>query len=308
VKIASTAVAAKLLGATRQETVNAISHAFIDGQSLRTYRHFPNTGSRKSWAAGDAAARAVRLALMAIKGEMGYPTALTAKIWGFYDVYFKGEPLKFQRPLGSYIMENILFKVSFPAEFHAQTAVEAGVTLHSQVKDKVASIAKVTITTHESAIRIIDKKGPLQNPADRDHCIQYMTAIALLNGGLTAEHYEDEYALHHLQEIDGLRAKMTCVENPQFSKDYLDPEKRSIANTLQIEFADGTKTEAITVEYPIGHRRRRAEAIPVLEKKFQGGLAKRFGKKQITEIARVSLNQQKFASTPVTDFVELFVL
>jgi 2-methylcitrate dehydratase len=308
VKVASTAVAAKLLGATRQETVNAISHAFIDGQSLRTYRHFPNTGSRKSWAAGDAAARAVRLALMAIKGEMGYPTALTAKIWGFYDVYFKGEPLKFQMELGSYIMENILFKVSFPAEFHAQTSVEAGVTLHPQVKDKINSISKVTITTHESAIRIIDKKGPLQNPADRDHCIQYMTAIALLYGNLTAEHYEDEFALHHLAEIDGLRAKMICVENPQFSKDYLDPTKRSIANTLQVEFADGTHTDSVSVEYPIGHRRRRAEAIPVLEKKFQGGLAKRFGKKQLAEICRVALNHEAFLHTAVTDFVELFAL
>jgi len=308
VKIASTAVAAQLLGATRQETVNAISHAFIDGQSLRTYRHFPNTGSRKSWAAGDAASRAVRLALMAIKGEMGYPTALTAKIWGFYDVYFKGEPLKFQRPLGSYIMENILFKVSFPAEFHAQTAVEAGVTLHPQVKDRISSISRVTITTHESAIRIIDKKGPLQNPADRDHCIQYMTAIALLFGDLTAEHYEDEFALHHMGEIDALRAKMHCVENTQFSKDYLDPEKRSIANTLQIEFADGSKTDAITVEFPIGHRRRRAEAMPVLEKKFVNGLGKKFGKKQIAEISRVALNQKAFVSTSVINFVEAYVL
>lgn len=305
VKIASTAVAAHLLGATRQETVNAVSLAFVDGQSLRTYRHFPNTGSRKSWAAGDAASRAVRLALMAIKGEMGYPTALTAKIWGFYDVYFKGEPLKFQRELGCYIMENILFKVSFPAEFHAQTAVEAGVTLHPQTQGK--EISKVTITTHESAIRIIDKKGPLQNPADRDHCIQYMTAIALLFGNLTAEHYEDEFAQHHMKNIDSLREKMQCVENPQFSKDYLDPEKRSIANTLQIDFTDGSKTDAITVEYPIGHRRRRAEAKPVLERKFLSALGKRYAKKQISQISRIAFDQDLFASTSVIDFVELFI-
>jgi len=307
VKVGSTAVATQLLGGTREEIVNALSNAWVDGQSLRTYRHFPNTGSRKSWAAGDAASRAVRLAFMAIKGEMGYPTALTAKIWGFYDVHLKGEPLKFQRAFGSYIMENILFKVSYPAEFHSQTAVEAGVTLHPKFAGRVADVGRITITTHESAIRIIDKKGPLKNPADRDHCIQYMTAVALLFGNLTAEHYEDEFVDRH-PEIDQLREKMFCVEKPQYSKDYLDPEKRSIANALQIEYLNGTKSEDVEVEYPIGHRRRRQEAIPLLQQKFLRNLHTRFAAKQVETIKKITLDEATFLNTSVIDFVQAFVL
>ena len=241
VKVATTAVVTKMLGGSREEIVNAVSNAWVDGQSLRTYRHAPNTGSRKSWAAGDATSRGVRLALMALKGEMGYPSALTAKIWGFYDVLFKGKEFKFQRPYGSYVMENVLFKISFPAEFHAQTAVEAALILHPQVMDRLEKIEKVVITTHESAIRIIDKQGPLNNPADRDHCIQYMSAIGLIFGRLGAADYEDEVASD--PRIDTLREKMQCEENPRFSLDYLDPDKRSIANAMQIFFKDGSKTE-----------------------------------------------------------------
>ena len=255
VKVASTAVVTELLGGTRDEVLNAVSNAWIDGQSLRTYRHTPNTGSRKSWAAGDATSRAVRLALMALKGEMGYPSALTAKTWGFYHVLFKGKPFRFKRPFGSYVMENVLFKISFPAEFHAQTAVECALLLHPEVKDRIGDIRKIVITTHESAIRIIDKKGPLHNPADRDHCIQYMTAIGLLKGNLTAADYEDDVARD--PRVDALRAKMTCVENRQYTRDYLDPNKRSIANAVQVFFKDGTKTANVVVEYPVGHRRRR---------------------------------------------------
>src|SRR5438128_8198993 len=257
VKVASTAIVAHMIGCSYDEVVNAISHAWVDGQSLRTYRHTPNTGSRKSWAAGDATSRGVRLALIAKTGEMGYPSALTAKTWGFYDVLFKGQPFKFQRPYGSYVMENVLFKISFPAEFHAQTAVECAMQLHPLVKDRLNEIAKITIRTHESAIRIIDKKGPLSNPADRDHCIQYMVAVPLIHGRLTAADYEDDIAAD--PRIDALRAKMVCVEDHQFSKDYLDPDKRSIANAIGIEFEDGTKLEEVVVEYPIGHRRRRSE-------------------------------------------------
>ncbi|MFN7035777.1 MAG: bifunctional 2-methylcitrate dehydratase/aconitate hydratase, partial [Bellilinea sp.] len=262
VKVASTAVVTAMLGGTREEVINALSNAFIDGHPLRTYRHAPNTGSRKSWAAGDATSRAVRLAMMAIKGEMGYPSALTAKTWGFYDVLFRGKPFKLPQPFGSYVMENVLFKISFPAEFHAQTAVEAAFQLHPLVRDRLNEIEKVVITTHESAIRIIDKRGPLYNPADRDHCIQYMTAVGLIYGELTARHYEDAVAAD--PRIDALREKMEVVENPQFSKDYLDSAKRSIANAVQIFFQDGSHTDQVVVEYPIGHRRRRDEGVPLL--------------------------------------------
>eukprot|EP01113_Clastostelium_recurvatum_P047389 TRINITY_DN8442_c1_g1_i2.p1 TRINITY_DN8442_c1_g1~~TRINITY_DN8442_c1_g1_i2.p1 ORF type:complete len:490 (+),score=166.79 TRINITY_DN8442_c1_g1_i2:1474-2943(+) len=309
VKVASTAVVTHMLGGSRQEIVNAVSNAWIDGQSLRTYRHFPNTGSRKSWAAGDAASRAVRLGLMCLKGEMGYPTALTAKIWGFYDVHMKGEPFKFQRPYQSYVMEHVLFKVSFPAEYHAQTAVECSIKLHPILKEKggVDAVEAITITTHESAIRIIDKKGPLGNPADRDHCIQYMSAIALLEGNLVAEHYEDEYALHN-PNIDKLREKMTCQEDTQYSKDYLDPEKRSIANAMQIKFKDGSVSERVEVMYPIGHRRRREEAIPLVEDKFANALRGRFPPKQVAAILRVCMDQKTFEATSVPDFVRLFMI
>lgn len=306
VKVASTAVVAQMLGLTPEEVINALSLAWVDGQSLRTYRHSPNTGSRKSWAAGDATSRAVRLALMAAKGEMGYPSVLTAPIWGFYDVLFKGKEFTFQRPYGSYVMENVLFKISFPAEFHAQTAVEAAVTLYPAVKDRVDAIKKIEITTHESAIRIIDKKGPLANPADRDHCIQYMVAIGLLKGNLTAADYEDNVAKD--PRVDALRAKMECVENKQYSKDYHDPAKRSIANALQVFFKDGSKTAKIAVEYPIGHRRRRKEGVPVLEAKFRTNLARRFPAKQQQAILQLCQDQKLLESTPVNEFVDLFVI
>jgi len=268
VKVASTAVVTGLLGGSKEDIINAVSNAWVDGQSLRTYRHSPNTGSRKSWAAGDATSRAVRLAMMTMKGEMGYPTALSAKEWGFYDVLFNGNPFTFQRQYGSYVMENVLFKISFPAEFHAQTAVECAIQLHPQLNDKIdtlekiAEIDKIVITTHESAIRIIDKQGPLANPADRDHCIQYMAAVGLLKGSLTAADYEDDVAAD--PRIDALRDKMQCIENSDYTRDYLDPEKRSIANAIQFFFTDGSSSDNIAVEYPIGHRRRRDEGIPEL--------------------------------------------
>ncbi|MFC4436078.1 bifunctional 2-methylcitrate dehydratase/aconitate hydratase, partial [Cupriavidus respiraculi] len=277
VKVASTAVVAQMLGLTREEIINAVSLAWVDGQSLRTYRHAPNTGSRKSWAAGDATSRAVRLALIAKTGEMGYPSVLSAKTWGFYDVLFKGQPFKFQRPYGSYVMENVLFKISFPAEFHSQTAVEAAMTLHGQLAaagKSAADIKRVTIRTHEACIRIIDKKGPLANPADRDHCIQYMVAVPLLFGRLTAEDYEDKVAAD--PRIDALRDKIACVEDPAFTADYHDPEKRSIANAMTVELNDGTVLPEVVVEYPIGHKRRRADGIPLLVEKFRTNLARRF--------------------------------
>ncbi len=306
VKVASTAVVAKLLGLSFDEIVDAVSLAWVDGQSLRTYRHAPNTGSRKSWAAGDATSRAVRLALMVQKGEMGYPSVLTAKTWGFYDVLFKGQPFRFQRPYGSYVMENVLFKISFPAEFHAQTAVECALTLHPQVKNRLADVDRIVITTHESAIRIIDKSGPLHNPADRDHCIQYMTAVGLLFGRLTAADYEDEVARD--PRIDALRAKMACVEEARYSRDYHDPDKRSIANAVQVFFKDGSSTERVEVEYPIGHRRRRQEGIPHLEAKFRTNLARRFPARQQQAILALALDQARLEATPVHEFVDLFVI
>ena len=306
VKVASTAVVAHMLGLTRDEIVNAVSLAWVDGQSLRTYRHAPNTGSRKSWAAGDATSRAVRLALIAKTGEMGYPSALTAKTWGFYDVLFKGQPFRFQRPYGSYVMEHVLFKISFPAEFHAQTAVECAMQLHPQVADRIADIERITIRTHESAIRIIDKKGPLDNPADRDHCIQYMVAVPLLFGRLTAADYEDDIAAD--PRVDMLREKMTCVEDPQFTRDYLDPSKRSIANGITIQFRDGTRTHEVVVEYPIGHRRRRAEGMPVLVEKFKTNLARRFPAKQQQAILDVALDTNRLGAMPVHEFVDMMVI
>lgn len=306
VKLASTAVVAQMLGLNREEIINAVSLAFVDGQALRTYRHAPNTGSRKSWAAGDATARGVRLALMAAKGEMGYPSVLSAKTWGFYDVLFKGKSFSLPQKLGSYVMENVLFKISFPAEFHAQTAVECAMQLHEQVKDRLDQIKKITIRTHESAIRIIDKKGPLHNPADRDHCLQYMVAVPLIHGRLTADDYEDKVAQDG--RIDALRAKMECVEDKQFSRDYLDPAKRSIANAITIEFKDGKKTREVVVEYPIGHKRRRKEGIPVLVEKFKTNLARRFPSKQQQAILDISLNQKKLESMPVHEYVDMMVI
>lgn len=309
VKVASTAVVGQLLGLTRDELINAVSLAFVDGQALRTYRHAPNTGSRKSWAAGDATSRAVRLALIAKTGEMGYPSVLTAKTWGFYDVLFKSNPFRFQRPYGSYVMENVLFKISFPAEFHAQTAAEAAMALHGQLQAlgrSVDDIAKITIRTHEAAIRIIDKQGPLANPADRDHCIQYMVAVPLIFGRLTAADYEDSVAAD--PRIDALRAKMQCVEDPQFTKDYHDPDKRSIANALTIEFTDGTTLPEVVVEYPIGHKRRRAEGIPLLVEKFRTNLARRFPGKQQQAILDASLDQVRLEAMPVNEYVDLYVI
>jgi len=306
VKVASTAVVANMLGLSRDEVINAVSLAWVDGQSLRTYRHAPNTGSRKSWAAGDATARAVRLALIAKTGEMGYPSVLSARTWGFYDVLFKGNAFEFQRPYGSYVMENVLFKISFPAEFHAQTAVECAMELHPRVKDRLDDIAKITLRTHESAIRIIDKEGPLANPADRDHCIQYMVAVPLIHGRLTAADYEDNIAAD--PRIDQLRAKMVCVEDKQFSKDYHDPDKRSIANGITIELNDGTKLKEVVVEYPIGHRRRRKEGMPVLVEKFRTNLARRFPAKQQAAILDVALDSAKLEPMPVHEFVDLMVL
>lgn len=306
VKIASTAVVTAMLGGGLEEVTNALSNAWLDGGSLRTYRHAPNTGSRKSWAAGDATSRAVRLALMAINGEMGYATALSAKNWGFQDVLFKGKELTLARPLESYVMENVLFKISFPAEFHAQTAVECAFALHHLVKDRLDDISKITLTTHESAIRIIDKKGPLNNPADRDHCLQYMVAVGLLVGDLTAEHYENEVA--NDPRIDALREKMVVVEDLQYSKDYLDPNKRSIANAIQIHFTDGTETAKMECEYPIGHRRRREEGLPKSIEKFESNLLTRFPRKKTTQILDLSLDLERFEEMPVQEYMSMFVI
>jgi 2-methylcitrate dehydratase len=305
VKVASTAVVAHMLGLSRDEIIDAVSLAWVDGQSLRTYRHAPNTGSRKSWAAGDATSRAVRLALIAKTGEMGYPSVLSAKTWGFYDVLFKGQPFRFDRSYGSYVMENVLFKISFPAEFHAQTAVECAMQLHPLVRDRLQDIRRITIRTHESAIRIIDKQGPLANPADRDHCIQYMVAVPLIFGRLTAADYEDAIAAD--PRIDALREKVVCVEDKDFSKDYLDPAKRSIANAITVEFNDGSKTQEVVVEYPIGHRRRRDDGIPLLVEKFRVNLARRFAPKQQQAILDVALDQKRLAAMAVNEFVDLMV-
>ena len=306
VKVASTAVVAGMLGLTRDQILAAVSLAWVDGQSLRTYRHFPNAGSRKSWAAGDATSRAVRLALLASTGEMGYPTALTAKIWGFYDASFRGNSFTFQREYGSYVMENILFKISFPAEFHSQTAVEAAMTLHSQLTAKglsASDIKKVTIRTHEACIRIIDKKGPLNNPADRDHCIQYMVAVPLIFGRLTARDYEDDVASD--SRIDALREKITCLEDTSYSADYHDPAKRSIANAITIELNDGTILDEVAVEYPIGHARRRSEGIPLLIEKFKINLNRIYDKAQQEKILALSLDYDKLSSTPVNKFMDM---
>ena len=309
VKVASTAVVAEMMGLSKAEILNAVSHAWVDGQSLRTYRHSPNTGSRKSWAAGDATSRAVRLALIAKTGEMGYPSVLTARTWGFYDVLFKGNAFKFQRPYGSYVMENVLFKISFPAEFHSQTAVEAAMTIHGELKKlgkTEADIKKITIRTHEACIRIIDKRGPLNNPADRDHCVQYMVAVPIIFGRLTASDYEDNIASD--KRIDVLRDKIICVEDPTFTKEYHDPNKRSIANALTVEFTDGKKLKEIVVEYPIGHKRRRKEGMPVLMAKFKINLARVFAEKQRVTIWDLCTDAKKLDSTPVNEFVDMMVI
>lgn len=306
VKLASTAVVSSLLGLDRAQALAALSQVFVDGQSLRTYRHAPNTGSRKSWAAGDACSRAVRLALIAQTGEMGYPAALTAPAWGFYDVSFQGRPFRFERDFGSYVIENVLFKISYPAEFHAQSAVEAAMTLHQQLRALGRSsddIEKIVIRTQAACMRIIDKHGPLDNPADRDHCIQYMVAVPLLFGRLTAADYDDDVAAD--PRIDALRARIGCVEERDFTADYHDPGKRSIANGLTVHFKDGSTLDEVLVEYPIGHPRRRDEGLPLLEQKFRRNLARRFDAGRQQRILEVALDQARLEAMPVRDFMDL---
>ena len=305
VRVASTAVVTRMLGGSREEVINAVSNAWIDGGALRTYRHAPNTGSRKSWAAGDACRRAVTLALMARNGEMGYPSALSAKTWGFYDVLFKGKPFTFQRTYGSYVMENILFKISFPAEFHAQTAVECAMQLHPQVRDRIEDIERIVIETQEAGVRIIDKTGPLDNYADRDHCIQYMVAVPLIFGELNAGSYKDEVAAD--PRIDQLRRLMEVSENGKFTRDYFDPDKRGIGNALQVFFKDGSSTERVEISYPIGHRRRREEGIPVLVSKFNSALSDFYAPDQADSIRSACSDQQELESMTVPDFVSLWV-
>jgi len=305
VRVASTAVVARMLGGGREQVLNALSHAWIDGGALRTYRHAPNTGSRKSWAAGDATSRAVRLALIAMTGEMGYPSALSAKVWGYYDVLFKGNGFKFQRPYGSYVMENILFKISFPAEFHAQTAVEAGMALHDTVKGRIDDVEKIVIETQEAGVRIIDKTGPLDNPADRDHCIQYMVAIPMIFGRLTAADYEDDVASD--PRVDALRDKMEVTENEQFTKDYFDPGKRYIGNAVQVFFTDGSSTDRVEVNFPMGHRKRRDEGIPVLKQKFIDSVSPKLAEGQWAELNTICADRDKLAATAVDDFMALLV-
>lgn len=302
VKLASTALATQIMGGTYDQIVDALSHAFVDGQAMRTYRHAPNAGPRKSWAAGDATSRAVRLAMIVLSGEIGIPGVLTAPKWGFYDVLFSGNAFKFQRPFGSYVMEQILFKISYPAEFHSQTAVECAVKLYPDVKDRIDDIDKIILTTHEAAIRIISKTGPLNNPADRDHCLQYMVAVPLLTGGLSAEHYEDDFAAD--PRIDALRAKMVVEEDKRYSTDYHDPDKRSIANAMQIVFKDGTKTERVEIEYPIGHRRRRAEGIPVLERKFEDAVRAHYAPDRADRIIALCADPKALEAMSVRDFMD----
>ena len=303
VRVATAAVAMRMLGGGKEQVVDALSHAFADGGALRAYRHAPNAGSRKSWAAGDATSRGVRLALLVQKGEVGIPSALTAPTWGFYDVAFKGERFRFQRDYGSYVMENVLFKISFPAEFHAQTAVEAAVRLHPQVAARLDAIDRIVLTTHESAIRIISKTGALANPADRDHCLQYMVAVGLLKGDLTADDYEDAAAAD--PRIDRLREAMVVEEAERYSREYHEPEKRSIANAVQVFFADGSATEQVAVEYPIGHRRRRAEGLPLLVAKFERNLATRFPAAQAQRVLDLCLDAERLQATPAHEFLDL---
>lgn len=305
VRVATAAVVTRLLGGTREQVIDALTHAWIDGSSLRTYRHAPNAGPRKSWAAGDATSRGVRLAMIVLSGEIGYPSALSAETWGFYDVCFNGEPFKFQRPYGTYVMENVLFKISFPAEFHAQTAVEAAVQLHPRIKDRLPEIERIVVTTHESAIRIISKEGELRNPADRDHCLQYMTAVGLLKGCLSATDYEDDVASN--PAIDQLRAKMEIREDPRYSAEYHEPDKRSIANAIQIFFSDGSATERVEIHYPIGHRRRRVEGVPLLLAKFERNVASRFSKEQTRKIIEMCSDQTRLESMTVPEFVGALV-
>jgi 2-methylcitrate dehydratase len=305
VRVASTAVVTRMLGGTREQVINAVSNAWIDGGALRTYRHAPNTGSRKSWAAGDATSRGVRHALIALTGEMGYPSALTAKTWGYYDVLFKGKPFVYDQPFASYVMENVLFKISFPAEFHAQTAVECAMKLHAEVKDRLAEVREVVIETQEPGVRIIDKTGPLANPADRDHCIQYMVAIPLIFGRLTAEDYEDKVA--HDPRVDALRSMMVVRENTTFTEEYYAADKRYIGNAVQVFFKDGSSTKRIAIDYPIGHRKRRAEGMPVLVKKFEAAVAAHYSAKQAELIKATFADARKLDAMPVQELMAVLV-
>src|SRR5690349_18718596 len=305
VRVASTAVVTAMLGGTREQVINAVSNAWIDGGALRTYRHAPNTGSRKSWAAGDATSRAVRHALISLTGEMGYPSALSAKTWGFYDVLFKSKPFSLPQPFGSYVMENVLFKISYPAEFHAQTAVECAMTLHPQVKDRIGDIDKIVIETQEPGVRIIDKTGPLANPADRDHCIQYMVAIPLIFGRLTAEDYEDKVAQD--PRVDALRSKMQVRENTTFTQEYYASDKRYIGNAVQVFFRDGSSTPRVQVDFPIGHRKRREEGMPVLVKKFESSVGAYFKEKQTAQILAAFADAKKLDAMPVNELMATMV-
>jgi len=306
VRVASTAVVTRMLGGARDDVINAVSQAWIDGGALRTYRHAPNTGPRKSWAAGDACRRAVQLALLTLKGEIGYPSALTARGWGFQDVLFKGETLELEREPGSYVMENVLFKIAFPAEFHAQTAVECALELHPEVKHRIDEIEKIEIETQEAGSRIIDKTGPLNNYADRDHCIQYMVAVPLIFGELTAQSYSDEVASD--ERIDALRDRMTVAENPRFTEEYFDADKRAIGNSVQVFFADGSKTEKVGIDYPVGHRRRREEGIPLLEDKFERAVKGQFGARQAGAIIETMGEREALAEMDVHEFSALWSL
>lgn len=302
VKIASAAIATHLLGGNQDDIIKVLSNVFIDGQSLRTYRHAPNTGTRKSWAAGDATSRGVRLAWLIMQGEMGYPSALTAKQWGFYAVALQNRTLHLPRPFTTYVIENILFKVAYPAEFHAQTAVECAIALHHKIKNRLEKIDKIVLVTHESAIRIISKKGILNNPADRDHCLQYIVAVCLLFGDLKAEYYENQFAKN--TQIDLLREKMQVQENRQFSQDYLAHDKRSIANAIEIYFNDGSQTEKMQIEYPLGHLRRRKEGIPLLMKKFHASLTGRFSTERTAKLLALFADQERLENMPVNEFMD----
>jgi 2-methylcitrate dehydratase len=306
VRLASTAVVTAMLGGDKQDIINAVSNSWIDGGALRTYRHAPNTGSRKSWAAGDACRRAVQHAIHALRGETGYPSALSARTWGFYDVLFKGKPFEFERPFGSYVMENVLFKISYPAEFHAQTAVECAMQLHPQVAGRLDQIERILIETQEAGVRIIDKTGPLANPADRDHCIQYMVAIPLIHGALDAGHYEDAVAAD--PRVDALRECMEVRENPQFTRDYFDPDKRYIGNSVQVLFKDGSSTERVAIDFPIGHRQRREEGIPVLVRKFESAMARRFSRRRVGLLLELVNDVERFEASPVHELLDLLAL
>jgi 2-methylcitrate dehydratase len=306
VRVASTAIACRLLEANLQQCIAALSHAWIDGGALRTYRHAPNTGSRKSWAAGDATSRAVRLAMISLTGEMGYATPLTAPRWGFQDVLFGSNAISLSRPLESYVMENILFKISFPAEFHAQTAVEAAIQLHPVVQNRIDEIREIRVETQEAGVRIIDKSGPLSNPADRDHCLQYMIAIGLLKGNLTAQDYEDEAAKD--PRIDKLRSLMKVCENPEFTRGYFDPQQRSIPNSIEILFADGGASERVEVHFPVGHRRRREEGIPLLLKKFRENTATRLPAETVHLVENTLADLDRLKTMNVPEWLDVLAL